>query len=174
MSTARASISDFLSLPSTSLASASLCFSIMTCKPGLLAILTKSAMSFLVPITLPFTIFSSNVGKSVTLPRTPRTTMPPFLTDLMATSITLSDAQRQLHCQADPPPLSGSSRIAHPNLGRQWHCQHPHFLTSRYVFSFLMWLGLLRHKSWLSGLPSGQRRLFRRCQLSCLPPARLP
>ena len=57
MSTSRACISDFLSLPSTPLASTSLRVSIMTCKPGSLAISIKSAMSLLVPITLPFTIF---------------------------------------------------------------------------------------------------------------------
>jgi hypothetical protein len=102
MSTARASTSDFLSLCSTSLASSSLCVSTMTCKPRLLAILTKSAMSFLVPILLPFTIFSSKVGKSATLPRTPRTTMPPYLTDLMAASITLSDGAKTIALSSSP------------------------------------------------------------------------
>jgi hypothetical protein len=102
MSTARASTSDFLSLCSTSLASVNLCVSMMTCRPRLLAILTKSAMSFLVPILLPFTIFYSNVGKLATLPRTPRTTMPPFLTDLIAASITLSDGAKTIALSSKP------------------------------------------------------------------------
>ena len=61
-----------------------------------LAILIKSALSFLVPILLSFIIFSSNVGKLATLPWTPKTMTPPRLTDLMAVFMTLSDGVKTI------------------------------------------------------------------------------
>ena len=88
------SISEFFNLSSTSFACSKGNDSVTTLKLFFCAISITFSISFMEPISVPLTVFSSNAKKFGILPTVAIITVPPFFTDFIAVSVTMSDGAK--------------------------------------------------------------------------------